>query len=122
MRFLSRFAKTGLGIVPFRGTRPLHTYTFKQTIVLCGLFGLGTPGIDWVTFHGERMPYRLIVEAMRAKLAQNPEVRRILLATGNLILLPDHVQEANAPPEWAYFTIRMGIRAELQRGRQNVQR
>src|SRR5580658_4187378 len=41
--------------------------------------------IDWVTFEGKRMPYRsmvpgehyrLIVEAMRAKLAQNPEVRR----------------------------------------------
>jgi predicted NAD-dependent protein-ADP-ribosyltransferase YbiA (DUF1768 family) len=88
-------------------------------------------GIDWVTFQGKRIPYRsmphvqarrgehyrLIVEAMRAKLAQNPEVRRILLATGNLVLLPDHVQEANAPPEWAYFTIWMGIRAELQRGR-----
>jgi predicted NAD-dependent protein-ADP-ribosyltransferase YbiA (DUF1768 family) len=87
-------------------------------------------GIDWVTFEGNRMPYRsmphiqepkgehyrLIVEAMRAKLAQNPEVRRILLATGNLILLPDHVQEANAPPEWAYFTIWMEIRSELQHG------
>src|ERR1035441_4466822 len=31
-RFLSRFAKTGLGIIPFRGTRlQHHTYTFKQT-------------------------------------------------------------------------------------------
>jgi predicted NAD-dependent protein-ADP-ribosyltransferase YbiA (DUF1768 family) len=82
-------------------------------------------GIDRVTFEGKRMPYRsmnkrehrLIVETMRTKLAQNPEVRRILLATGDLILLPDHVQEANAPPEWAYFTIWMEIRAELQRGR-----
>ena len=88
-------------------------------------------GIGWVTFEGVRMPYRsmiggehyrLIVEAMRAKLAQNPEVRRILLATGNLILLPDHVQEASAPPEWAYFTIWMDIRSELQRGRQNTER
>jgi predicted NAD-dependent protein-ADP-ribosyltransferase YbiA (DUF1768 family) len=87
-------------------------------------------GIDWVTFQGARFPYRyfpdrsgekgehyrLIVEAMHAKLAQNPEVRRILLATGNLILLPDHIQEANAPPEWAYFRIWMEIRTELQRG------
>src|ERR1035438_9066562 len=30
MWFLSRCA-TGLGIVPFRGARQLHTYTFKQT-------------------------------------------------------------------------------------------
>jgi len=85
-------------------------------------------GIDWVTFEGKRMPYRsmikgehyrLIVEAMRAKLAQNPEVRRILLATGSLTLLPDHIQEPNAPPEWAYFRIWMEIRTQLQRGRKN---
>ena len=59
---------------------------------------------------------------MRAKLAQNPEVRRVLLATGNLILIPDHIQEANAPPEWAYFKIWMDIRTELQRGRTNAER
>jgi len=85
--------------------------------------------IDWVTFEGQRMPYRsmtkgehyrLIVEAMRAKLVQNPKVRQILLSTGNLILLPDHQQEANAPPEWAYFKIWMNIRSELQRGASEV--
>lgn len=79
-------------------------------------------GIDWVTFEGQRMPYRsmvkgehyrLIVGAMRAKLAQNPKVRQVLLSTGNLILLPDHIQEANAPPEWAYYKIWMNIRTEL---------
>jgi predicted NAD-dependent protein-ADP-ribosyltransferase YbiA (DUF1768 family) len=59
--------------------------------------------------------YRLIVEAMHAKLAQNPSVRQVLLSTGNLILLPDHIQETDAPPEWAYFRIWMEIRAELQR-------
>ena len=82
-------------------------------------------GIDWVTFEGRRMTYRsmtkgehyrLVVEAMRAKLAQNPRVRQILLSTGNLILLPDHIQEVNAPPEWAYFKIWMDIRSELQHG------
>ncbi len=82
-------------------------------------------GIDWVTFEGRRMPYRsmskgehyrLIVEAMRAKLDQNSRVRQVLLSTGNLILLPDHIQEANAPPEWAYFKIWMDIRRELQHG------
>ena len=80
-------------------------------------------GIDWVTFEGRRMPYRsmtkgehyrLVVEAMRAKLAQNPRVREVLLSTGNLTLLPDHIQEPNAPPEWAYFKIWMDIRRELQ--------
>jgi predicted NAD-dependent protein-ADP-ribosyltransferase YbiA (DUF1768 family) len=80
-------------------------------------------GIDWVTFEGKRMKYRssekgehyrLIVEAMRAKLQQNPKVREILLQTGDLVLLPDHIQESNAPPEWRYFQIWMEIRSELQ--------
>jgi predicted NAD-dependent protein-ADP-ribosyltransferase YbiA (DUF1768 family) len=80
-------------------------------------------GIDWVTFEGRRMPYRsmtrgehyrLIVEAMRAKLDQNPKVREALLSTGNLILLPDHIQEPNAPPEWAYFQIWMEVRKTIR--------
>jgi Flp pilus assembly protein TadD/predicted NAD-dependent protein-ADP-ribosyltransferase YbiA (DUF1768 family) len=80
-------------------------------------------GIGWVTFEGRRMEYRsprkgahydLIVAAMRAKLEQNPKVREILLATGDLTLLPDHIEEADAPPEWRYYQIWMEIRAELQ--------
>jgi predicted NAD-dependent protein-ADP-ribosyltransferase YbiA (DUF1768 family) len=79
--------------------------------------------IDWVTFEGQRMPYRsmqkgehyrLIVEALHAKLEQNPRVREILLETGDLILRPDHIQEPNAPPEWAYFQLWMEIRKEIQ--------
>jgi len=81
-------------------------------------------GIDRVTFEGGRMRYRsaekaehyrLIVDAMRAKLDQNPEVSQILLSTGNLILLPDHVQERNPPAQWLYNKIWMEIRSELQR-------
>ena len=80
-------------------------------------------GIDWVTFEGRRFPYRsqtpgehyrLIVEATRAKVDQNPEVKRILLATGDLILKPDHHGEPNAPPEWKYYEILTQIRTELQ--------
>jgi len=79
--------------------------------------------IDWVTFEGRRMPYRsrekgehyrLIVAAMRAKLEQNPQVRAILLATGDLVLRPDHFEEPEAPPEWRYFEIWMEIRQELR--------
>jgi hypothetical protein len=80
--------------------------------------------IDWVSFEGKRFPYRsatpgehykLIVAAMRAKADQNPEVKRVLLATGDLILKPDHHQEPNAPPEWRYFEVWMQIRGELGR-------
>lgn len=78
--------------------------------------------IGWVTFEGRRMPYRteekgehyrLILEAMRAKLAQNPRVREILLETGSLVLRPDHFEEADAPPEWRYCEIWMEIRKTL---------
>lgn len=80
-------------------------------------------GIDWVSFEGRRFPYKpqkpgehheLIVAAMRAKLAENPEVKRVLLATGGLILKPDHHQEPDAPAAWRYFEIWMRLRAELR--------
>jgi predicted NAD-dependent protein-ADP-ribosyltransferase YbiA (DUF1768 family) len=84
-------------------------------------------GIDWVTFEGRRMKYytpekgehyALIVEATWEKVRQNPPVRKALLSTGDLILLPDHRQPADAPPAWHYYDILMSIRADLQAGRQ----
>jgi len=80
-------------------------------------------GITWVTFEGKRMEYkpripgehyRLIVEATHEKVRQNPEVKRVLLATGNLVLKPDHHQEPDAPAAWRYYEILTQIRAELQ--------
>lgn len=79
-------------------------------------------GIDWVTFEGKRFPYRsatrgehyrLIVEAIRRKIELNPEAKRTLRATGELILRPDHHEEPNAPDEWKYYDILMQIRSEL---------
>jgi len=80
-------------------------------------------GIDWVTFEGKRFPYRpakpgehyrLIVEATQEKVRQNPEVQKVLLATGDLVLKPDHHQEANAPAAWRYYEILTQIRDELR--------
>jgi predicted NAD-dependent protein-ADP-ribosyltransferase YbiA (DUF1768 family) len=85
-------------------------------------------GITWVTFEGERMDYKpatpgehykLIVEATREKVRQNPEVQKVLLATGDLILKPDHHQEPDAPAAWRYYEILTMIRAELQRAGTN---
>ncbi len=76
-------------------------------------------GIDWVTFEGQQMKYRptepgehyhLIVGATWAKVKQNPDVKAALLATGDLILKPDHHQEANAAAAWRYYDILMDIR------------
>ena len=81
-------------------------------------------GIDWVSFEGRRFPYRsatpgehhrLIVAATHEKVRQNPEVREVLLATGDLVLRPDHHEEPGAPPEWRYFEILTAIRSELRR-------
>lgn len=81
-------------------------------------------GIDWVSFEGRRFPYRsarpgdhyeLIAAATREKVRQNPEVQSVLLATGDLVLRPDHHEEPDAPPEWHYYEILTGIRTELRR-------
>lgn len=80
-------------------------------------------GIAWVSFEGERFEYRpdrpgrhyaLVVAAMREKVLQNPDVRKVLLATGNLVLRPDHHEEPNAREAWRYCTILMQLRAELR--------
>jgi predicted NAD-dependent protein-ADP-ribosyltransferase YbiA (DUF1768 family) len=83
-----------------------------------------TMGIDWVTFEGQQVEYRpekpgehyrLIVAATREKVRQNPEVERVLLATGDLVLKPDHHQPPDAPAAWRYYDILTNIRDELQR-------
>ncbi|PYS75518.1 MAG: hypothetical protein DMF73_00340 [Acidobacteria bacterium] len=81
-------------------------------------------GITWVSFEGKRFEYKpavpgehykLIVAATWEKVKQNPEVKKVLLSTGDLILKPDHHQEPNAPAAWAYYEILMQIRTELQK-------
>lgn len=81
-------------------------------------------GIDWVTFEGKKLTYwtkeagdhyRLIRDVMKAKLEQNPQVREVLLATGNLKLKPDHHVEADAAPAWRYFDIWMDLRSEIRK-------
>ena len=80
-------------------------------------------GITWVSFEGKRFEYKpavpgehyqLVVAATWEKVRQNPEVRKVLLATGGLGLKPDHYQETNAPAAWRYYDILTQIRKELQ--------
>lgn len=79
-------------------------------------------GINWVTYQGVQLPYRiaekgdhyaLIVRAMRAKLEQNAKVKEVLLKTKQLILKPDHKVDSDQPPAWNYFDIWMDLRKEL---------
>lgn len=89
---------------------------------------LAEKGIHWMTYRGRRFEpkggaedrrfhYELIERATRAKVDQNPEVRRLLLATGDLILRPDHTQPADAPPSYGYFELLMKIRSDLRASR-----
>ena len=64
--------------------------------------------------HRHRSIYRLHCRREHEKVRQNPEVKRVLLATGNLVLKPDHHQEPDAPAAWRYYEILTQIRAELQ--------
>jgi predicted NAD-dependent protein-ADP-ribosyltransferase YbiA (DUF1768 family) len=84
--------------------------------------------IDWVTFEGERMTYcsekpgkhyYLIKEAMLKKYRYNYEVRRVLLATGNLKLKPDHHEGTCHAPEWRYYELWMDIRRDVMREKFN---
>lgn len=80
--------------------------------------------INWVSYKGQKLEYRtqekgahydLIKRAMKAKLDQNPEVKRLLLETGDLKLRPDHDQGHQPPPAWLYHEIWMEFRSELNR-------
>jgi predicted NAD-dependent protein-ADP-ribosyltransferase YbiA (DUF1768 family) len=80
-------------------------------------------GIDWLTWEGEKIRYlgegqgrhyEIIEAATRAKLRQNPGIRPILLATGDLVLKPDHVTDPEAPPAWRYHEIWMKLRDRLR--------
>jgi predicted NAD-dependent protein-ADP-ribosyltransferase YbiA (DUF1768 family) len=80
--------------------------------------------INWVTYKGRKMPYKipkkgehykLIKKFMWAKVSQNPKVKKILLQTKNLNLIPDHKVKKDAPPAWKYNTIWMEIRSKLQK-------
>jgi len=120
----------------FRATFPGITWTYsREQVAQLTAFDAKRAGnlaetnmrqinIAWVTFEGRQMEYRypghgdfyrLILEVTREKVRQNPEVKRVLLATGDLVLKPDHHQETNAPAAWRYYEILSQIRSDLQR-------
>jgi len=82
--------------------------------------------INWVTFEGKQLPYRvqekgphyqIIKEATWAKVLQNPNVKEVLLKTGDLTLKPDHNQGANPSPAWKYYEILTEIRDQLKKSK-----
>jgi predicted NAD-dependent protein-ADP-ribosyltransferase YbiA (DUF1768 family) len=79
--------------------------------------------ITWVSFHGNKIEYKgqhadayyeIIEAATRAKIDENPDVKRVLLATGDLKLRPDHHEDKDGTKAWKYYDIYMKLRKELQ--------
>ncbi|MBK9294818.1 MAG: NADAR family protein [Oligoflexia bacterium] len=79
--------------------------------------------INWVSFDGKQFDYitkekgehyKLIFEALKEKVNQNEEVKKVLLATKGLKLLPDHHQEPEASPAWKYNLMLMEIRDSIK--------
>ena len=88
-----------------------------------GSDNMKTLGIDWVSFEGKHLVYKekgespfywLIVEVMRAKMDQNPEVKKLLLQTDSLILMPDHDSGPVELRAWQYHRIWMQFRNKLK--------
>ncbi len=82
-------------------------------------------GIDWISFDGKRLVfktvpqdidrhYTIIESAMRAKVEQNPKVKEVLMATGDLILKPDHFEDKDGTKSWQYYAIYMKLRDEMR--------
>lgn len=85
--------------------------------------------IPWVSFHGEKIDYKskgmerhyeIIEAAARAKIDQNPEAKKILIATGDLILKPDHHEDKDSTKAWRYYEIYMKLRLELSSKKENL--
>jgi len=80
-------------------------------------------GIKWITYKGKKIEYKtetgkvehynIIYRASEQKVLQNPEIKNLLLRTGNLKFLPDHTQQPNPDPAYLYFDIFMKIRSGL---------
>lgn len=78
--------------------------------------------IDWISYQGNKVYYRsqdiekhyeIIYRASLAKVEQNEQVKKILLQTRGLELLPDHHQGPRGTKSWRYFKIYMDIRDKL---------
>ncbi len=59
---------------------------------------------------GSRFHYRIMFQAIKEKLKQNPKAYKLLMKTKGLQLIPDHKQDPNSPPSYFYHKILMKIR------------
>ena len=81
--------------------------------------------IKWVSYKGKifnykdkakgsKFHYDLIYKATKAKINQNPKLKKLLLKTKGLKLLPDHKIRKSSPASYFYNKILMKIRVNLK--------
>ena len=61
---------------------------------------------------GSQYHLELITKAIRQKVLQNPEIKRLLIQTKGLTLIPDHYMSSKYPPSFYYHRILMKLRDE----------
>ncbi len=80
--------------------------------------------IDWISYNkvkfnykdmncGSSYHYKIISEAIKEKIIQNPELKELLLSTKGLTLMPDHNIRKTKPASYFYNEILMLIRENL---------
>lgn len=83
-------------------------------------------GIKWISYRGKKFEYKdmgvgsefhykLIYNVIKEKIIQNPKIKILLLRTGDLVLMPDHVIPENSPKSYYYAKILMDIRSQLRK-------
>ena len=110
--------------LPYDKTRKdvasLHGFTAKKAGTLANKIMLDHH-IDWISYQGRRFNYKdlaegsafhyqLIYNAIKAKIDQNPKLKKLLKQTDGLVLRPDHYQSENLPKSYYYHQILMDIR------------
>jgi len=80
--------------------------------------------INWISYKreifnykdhctGSDFHYNIIYDAIKAKITQNPNIKKLLLKTKDLKLMPDHKIKKNSPKSYFYHDILMKIRSEI---------
>jgi len=81
--------------------------------------------INWISYKshqfnykdlkdGTELHYTIIKNAMNEKIKQNPMLKKLLMKTKGLILLPDHKRKPKLPKSYYYEKILMDIRETLK--------
>jgi hypothetical protein len=81
-------------------------------------------GINWISYkklkfnykdlkQGSKLHFKIIKQATLEKIIQNEEIKKLLIRTRGLKLMPDHTQSKRSPMSYYYHQIIMKIRKDI---------